>query len=176
MTMGLATALHCACIHGRYLDLIQFLAEQWPEAVKQIKREYRGGIPLMLLLHEGNTTVETVTFLINMWPESVKEKCLEYDETCLLTALKYQNIENVEIILLLIEQWPDAIRIPDKIGRLPLHWALVHGAPLAVLNLMVKTFPASVRVLDRTGHLPLHFALQCTGALDVTGYLEFIKL
>jgi len=138
--------LHCACANFRSLPYIPFLAEQWPEAVKIKTRSYSGGLPLQLALHHTKTSVETIAFLIDMWPESVKEKDLDNNETCLLKALKYPNHENVEVIFRLIEQWPDAVSIPDKIGNLPLHYALLHGAPLEVLNLMVKTFPESVRV------------------------------
>jgi len=142
------TALHYACYKHWPLPLIQFLIEQWPEAVKiRARHGYFDGLPLMVALHQENISVETVDLLIDMWPEAVKEKhMLNGEEICLLTELTAwrRGKINIEIMSLLIDRCPELVRIPDKHGELPFNWAWRCGASAVVLNLMMHTYPDSL--------------------------------
>ena len=44
--------------------------------------------------------------------------------------------------------------------HLPLHQAILHGAPLGVIFRLVELFPDSVRRADQQGQLPIHLALK----------------
>jgi len=170
------TALHYACEYCQSLSTIQFLAQQWPEAVR-IKA--KGEVPLIRALRSDRTSAEIVAFLIDMWPEAVKEKSSDDAdaETCLLIALKSKK--NFDFISLLIDQWPDALQIPDQQGNMPLQTALDCEAPLAVLNLMVKTFPDALQIPNEYGELPLQTAMRRPAAvldLLVKSYPESVRV
>ena len=43
-------------------------------------------------------------------------------------------------------------------GYLPLHVALVNGAPLAVIQVLLEAYPAGAKVATKHGVLPVHYA------------------
>jgi len=159
-----ATALHYACINSRSLPLIRFLAEQWPEAVKIKKKGYPAGLPLMLVLRERHTSVETVALLVDMWPQSVQEKNPDTNETCLSLAL-YYHPQDLEMISLLIDRWPDAVKIPDHIGELPLSLVWMRGRLSPVFNLKRLT----------NGMPPLHFLCKYSRTPKKPNQMKRIK-
>jgi hypothetical protein len=52
----------------------------------------------------------------------------------------------------------------DRLGRLPLHYALIHHASFEVVRALVYAYPNSARLKDRYGDLKLHTAVRrrCT--------------
>ncbi|KAL3942614.1 MAG: hypothetical protein SGBAC_003215 [Bacillariaceae sp.] len=45
-------------------------------------------------------------------------------------------------------------------SRVPLHAALIHGAPYTIVKRLVDLFPEGIRCTDDTGMLPLHLAIK----------------
>ena len=58
-----------------------------------------------------------------------------------------------------------------KWSQLPLHLAIVMGAPIDILRRLVDHFPASVRCTDDEQMLPLHLALRHVAPDEVVEYL-----
>lgn len=56
---------------------------------------------------------------------------------------------------------------PDANGRLPLHNALLRGAPLGSIKLLVQADVSTLRFPDRNGSLPLHNECECNGRPSV---------
>ena len=57
---------------------------------------------------------------------------------------------------------PSLIRQKDTEGRLPLHHAARHSAPLPVVRFLVRRFEAALLEKNGDVYLPLHFAAQHT--------------
>jgi hypothetical protein len=53
-----------------------------------------------------------------------------------------------------------------EIRRLPLHAAIAHGAPIAVVDLLVKSYDKAVKNPDSEGNYPLHLAFQTGASMD----------
>ena len=55
----------------------------------------------------------------------------------------------------------------QKVKQLPLHAAIAHLAPLAIVELITRLYPEAVRRPDNNGNLPLHLAFM-TNMKDVS--------
>jgi ankyrin repeat protein len=60
---------------------------------------------------------------------------------------------------------------PDANGRLPLHNALLRGAPLGSIKLLVQADVSTLQIRDSNGSLPLHNECKRSGRPDVCQYL-----
>lgn len=60
----------------------------------------------------------------------------------------------------MLQQYPGGARSTDKFGRVPLHYALAHGASLKVIESLLNVYPEACRVRDVKGWLPLHVICQ----------------
>ena len=82
-----------------------------------------------------------------------------------LCAQLYQIEENSAAAQ--VRTWV-AIPVEGKgeINRLPLHAAIVRGAPIRVLDLLVRSYAKSVKNPDSEGNYPLHLAFQTAATLD----------
>ena len=56
-------------------------------------------------------------------------------------------------------------------SQLPLHLALVCGAPFSVVRRLVEVYPAALRYADDRGLLPIHLALYHDASDDILAYL-----
>jgi ankyrin repeat protein len=60
--------------------------------------------------------------------------------------------------------------IQERITQLPLHAAIFHLAPLAIVQQLAYLYPYALRVPDNKGNLPLHIAFM-TNVKDVSSFL-----
>ena len=67
----------------------------------------------------------------------------------------------------------ESLKVMDRNGCLPLHYACRYGADTRVLIKMVASFPEAVKVQDRNGCIPLHVACR-RGALSVEGVKQLV--
>ena len=86
-------------------------------------------------------------------------------------VLAFTQDNMTEQVSLILKTCPEAVRVRDKEGFLPLHWACYHGAPLEVLRLMVETWPESVRDTISQDRLPLHLACRANASVDRIQFL-----
>mmetsp|Transcript_15285 Transcript_15285/g.34435 ORF Transcript_15285/g.34435 Transcript_15285/m.34435 type:complete len:761 (-) Transcript_15285:22-2304(-) len=94
--------------------------------------------------------------------DSVQQSGSIYDEFQLGLTLVTRNIENVNT---------DSLKVIDRNGCLPLHYACRYGTDPKVLVKTIGLFSEAVNVKDRNGCLPIHVACR-RGVLPV----ECIKL
>jgi hypothetical protein len=67
-----------------------------------------------------------------------------------------------KVINALLSIHPDAVKIPNKIGQLPLHVAAGFSKSLSVVAALLSAHPDSVKHADIFGRLPLHeAAMRC---------------
>jgi ankyrin repeat protein len=65
--------LQVACQYEAPLDVIKFLVEQWPDAVKETNQN--GFLPLHIAC-SNKAPLEVIQFLVEQWPDAVKEASL----------------------------------------------------------------------------------------------------
>ena len=74
------------------------------------------------------------------------------------------------------EQVKAMVECKDENGKvvradLPIHLAIIKGAPLDIVGQLVDIYPKSLRIPDNQGMLPLHLALYHDSSNDVIAYL-----
>jgi len=170
-------ALHLACTNGLPPIIIQFLADQWPKAVRIMTPTK--DLPLHIACGIAKTSVETISHLIQMWPESLQVR--DWDAYLPLHVACCKNAQNTDMIALLLAKGPQAVcEACPKTGHLPLHLACRVQATLAVLRLLVEAWPAAMFVQDKYLFLPLHYACRKINEISDTeetqSHLERVKL
>ena len=78
----------------------------------------------------------------------------------------------LEIAFFLLERWPEGVKVKNKYGMLPIHYACqIKTATLQHFQSLVEPYPEGVKVTTKNGRqLPLHIA--CFDAPpDVVQYL-----
>lgn len=64
------------------------------------------------------------------------------------------------MVQLLLDQYPEGAKTKDALGRLPLHYACSHGAPVEVVSALLDSFPGGAAIGDKNGWLALHVACR----------------
>eukprot|EP00590_Aulacoseira_subarctica_P009910 CAMPEP_0172417296 /NCGR_PEP_ID=MMETSP1064-20121228/3826_1 /TAXON_ID=202472 /ORGANISM="Aulacoseira subarctica , Strain CCAP 1002/5" /LENGTH=231 /DNA_ID=CAMNT_0013155547 /DNA_START=20 /DNA_END=715 /DNA_ORIENTATION=- len=72
------------------------------------------------------------------------------------------------------EQWH--FRFQDKSDKLrwkalPIHAAMIHGAPVTVIEALIRAYPKGIEEPDDQGLLPLHLAFRCSADNEVLSML-----
>ena len=66
-----------------------------------------------------------------------------------------------DLIMLNIQLFPDILKVKDKKGAVPLHWAVLNKKPnLEALDLLHEADATSAATMDCKGFLPLHWAVN----------------
>jgi ankyrin repeat protein len=158
--------LHFPCVNSAPLNVVQFLVEQWPEAVKVAEDEY-GLLPLHLACANA-ASLEVVQFLVEQSPEGTQATAMKGR---LPLHVACRNKAPLDVIQFLVEQWPDAVKTADANGRLPLHFACRNKAPLDVVQFLVAQWPEAIKRTALKGRLPLHVACRKEAPLNVVQFL-----
>lgn len=64
----------------------------------------------------------------------------------------------LHVIRIALKAFPHSTKVVDVAGRLPLHHAIMVGAPISVVELLVHQDPGSVLSPDQEGNTPLSYA------------------
>jgi ankyrin repeat protein len=178
--------LDVACLYGARLEVIQFLAEQYPAAVK-----IRGGynrshsncnvgrlrmpwsnrmtstfVHRRLPLHwacRGNASLEVIRYVLELEPDAIAAPglrgMLPLHEAC--RSNRRTESETLKVIHYLVSKYPNAVKITDmEWGYLPLHAALGRrpGKSPSVIEFLIKRYPKALTIENKNGQLPLHLA------------------
>ena len=119
-------ALHHACKDGYSLHLILFLIQAYPEST--IVQDNDGNTPLQYLKETASHIDKNgMSFLHH-------------------EAMHFSGL-NVEMLHVLFHANPEAIRLQDKSGLLPIHYAILNKASsLDALMALLKFYPESIAV------------------------------
>jgi ankyrin repeat protein len=159
--------LHYACRGKASLEVIRYLLELEPDAIKA------PGLRGMLPLHEAcrsNTrrseseTLKVIQYLVSKYPDAVKTTDMEWGFLPLHAALGRCPGRFPSVMEFLIKRYPKALTIETKTGQLPLHLACARETPVKVIQCMVKQYNASIVARDNKGKLPLEIACRCPHA------------
>jgi ankyrin repeat protein len=73
------------------------------------------------------------------------------------------RLDILRVVRVLVAAWPDALRVGDREGRRPLHYAALRGK-LALARFLAAAWPSGLHTGDNEGRLPLHlFVMHCWG-------------
>jgi ankyrin repeat protein len=159
--------LHYACRGKASMDVIRYLLELEPDAIKA------PGLRGMLPLHEAcrsNTrrseseTLKVIQYLVSKYPDAVRTADMEWGFLPLHAALGRCPGRFPSVMKFLIQRYPKALTIETKTGQLPLHLACARETPVEVIQCMVKQYNASIVARDNRGKLPLEIACRCPHA------------
>ncbi|KAG7370553.1 ankyrin repeat domain protein [Nitzschia inconspicua] len=122
------------------LGLIQLLIQVYPNGLRAVD-PHTGMIPLHLACHSCGKQVQ----------QSGSE---------LLSPAESMTSVMLQVIRIALKAFPHSTKVVDVAGRLPLHHAIMVGAPFPVVELLVNQDPGSVLSPDQNGNTPLSYALK----------------
>ena len=178
--------LHYACKYGNTHDVVTYIANLYPDAVKVPNN--RCHLPVHYAVRY--CTHDVVRHLVEMYPQCLFYRDSDDKTTLLHYACQFSRThgEARKIILYLISRGPGACRWQSVIG-LPIHHLFYgrqqqstvvtlehitrstarvtdYNIEASVIDALLEAYPESVEKVDRHGLLPLHLA--CMGGCTAT--------
>lgn len=126
-------------------------------------------LPIHLALSQGDVPIELILALVNTYPESIRKTETGYRRTCLHIALKSFVCDT--IISYIIQLYPDACAQQDKLGRLPIHYAISNVHDISIIREILHVYPEAVKSWDNLGWTPLHVACQTYSSPELINML-----
>jgi ankyrin repeat protein len=190
-SLGGTTPLHDATWFNAPLDVIEYLIEKRPEALRV--RRYGRNLPLHLALL-GECGPDVIHRLVGWWPASAEEPtpcgCLplhlavqrmQGSRTTTVRWMQERTTSSItsapcerDVLVQLIRAFPKALRKRGRGGQLPLHRLLscTDGVTLQALTALVEAYPEALAVRDDQGLLPIDVAAKSKSLrLEVLQYL-----
>lgn len=120
------------------VGLVRLLVSSYPEGLRQADDEISGSLPLHLICDSFRRHRERNG---NVGLGSGEDH-------------RFFVSERLKVLRLLLAEHPLATRIVDRNGRLPLHKAILVGAPFEAIRLLVCRDPKAIAFPDRDGRTP----------------------
>ena len=156
------------------LEVLQILLNHDQGAVRT-PDEY-GNLPLHKVIGMCDTSVvDAVRLVFDAYPQAVYvQNNLGKTPLDFAEEFGYSNdyvyFDELSFQLLFVVQ-ARQVRIPHRMGQLPLHSAVQNdNVSLGTVKLMVEANPDSIRHADRRGMIPLHIACQ-VGNIEIVKFL-----
>ncbi len=142
--------LHCACRARAEVDMMIWLGEKYPDALRTCTTDTMD-TPLHCYLSSSTTTTTTVlhtTTSETNWhnndddlPTSHRSSSSSSSSPPLLQLLPEFSLSTIEY---LVQQNPVATHQTNRSGWLPLHLAAMHDAPIDILFYLTRHYPESL--------------------------------
>jgi hypothetical protein len=127
--------LHCACIYGGPIDLIEKLIQLHPEGIKMIDPT-DSSTPLSLACF-ANCSIEIIQLILRMYPDAI-EIVNVYGQAPLHVAI-LSKVSH-EVVKLLVEEANHLVLLKDNDGLNALDYAkIVYGEDHTVYRFLLKT-------------------------------------
>jgi len=159
-------ALHIACYNENILaagiEIVQFLVEMCPEAIK-VKNRF-GFLPIHKALCAAHTCeqLSVIKYLLQLFPDSIVAQNVD-GCTAFHLLVSQGNLHSREFVQFFLQFNPEVVKIPDHYGQLPLHKAMTlkqSKVSAEVMKDLIAAFPLSASWKDSRGMLPLHWFLS----------------
>jgi len=159
-------ALHLACDANVLLQIIQYLVQNGPRALKS---KGLHGFPLHHACH-SSADLSTINFLIQAWPDALKtpnqSAALPLHEACHYCG-KHANVSawltycRALSLVAASNQPSSLLPLSNNADSQPL------PPPVMLLKTLVQAFPDAVCIDDEEGYLPLHNLCCNEAALQI---------
>ena len=163
--------LHLACRNGNMtLEVVQFIFNKWPEAMRTRDR-YDGWLPVHELCInqklDGIVALEILQFMLGIDPALVRER----NDLGYLPIHLAPGEMSIAFCKVLIDTYPESLRI-DIDGSLPIHEACRYDTrydTTELIQYLLEIYPESINARDLKGRLPIHYAAMNgrTGTIEL---------
>ena len=155
-------AFTLACAYGVDLEVIKWLYNKAPEAVKW--KDPRNNLPLHAVTTQG-TCLRTVKFLYQSYPAALMCK---NENGCTPLHFAFWKSSLAIVKFLLGESKADAVQMEDNYKDTPLHYAFLNDKHEEVPEFVATKYPDFLKKpRSSDGRLPLHVA--CRNATSIVG-------
>jgi ankyrin repeat protein len=148
--------LHIACSSGMNIDNIEYLLDEYPEAI--CTPDNNGRLPFHAACTRSSTSIEVLELLAAAFPEALRT----FDKQGAVPLhIALQRKLPSDIILFLIDKEVGAVRTREASTLMyPLHIAARAGADPIVLDEIAAIYPQAIDTVDSKGNTIFHVA--CT--------------
>ena len=115
-------------------------------------------LPIHLALSDPKVPIEVIRSLIEAYPESIFKVETGYCRNCIHIALR--GLVPETLISYIIQLFPEACKVQDRLGRLPLHYAIYNGHSISLIHELLNVYPQAIKSYDNLWWSPLHVACQ----------------
>ena len=123
------------------IDLVELIVSSYPEGLTETDDEsISGSLPLHMICD---------SFRRHRHKQLVDSREEDY---------RVFVSERLQVLQIMLSAHPDATHVVDNRGRLPLHRAVLVGAPLEAIQLLVYRCPRAISLSDREGMIPFQLA------------------
>ena len=149
------SALHVVCTNNAPLDVVQRVFSANSDAI--CWDDDGGWTPLHYACHHG-IDEEVLQFLVSKNPDGTKDTDLKgRNPLHFAVGNQGKGLFRSSIFNSLADN--GAVKVADKKGMCPLHYACAYGASLETLEILIRAHPKALELADVKGFLPLHYAL-----------------
>lgn len=155
--------LHCACSSYRaHLEVIQFLVEQYPAAVRQ------RDLILQLPLHFAASRRDNIVgqYMIEQYSAATHEVDAEGNlplhNACNVEHGRPSERSTIDTLRLFLDEYPEGVNVVNDAGMLPLHLACSHpfGDNFERICLLLDVDPWTVLQPNGDGKTPLQLSFD----------------
>jgi len=126
--------LHCACRSRAEKDILLWISEKYPEALRTCTTDTMDS-PLHCYLSSSTITTVSNTTTSTM---TMQDDAVACPSSLLLPLYSFSTVQY------LVKEYPAAIRSVNRSGWLPIHLAVMHDAPLDILFYLARNNPESL--------------------------------
>jgi hypothetical protein len=149
------TPLHYACYHNAGIQVVEYLVQKFPEAVRVTN--YSHQTPVHMACMSDQISIPVVELLLEHYPTAAQladqDGYTPFHLACLHGA-------KTELLQLLIQTSPSVIRMNTRALQKALHVTCLHAPITETVELLLRRDPACVRATDEFFQTPLHCAVQ----------------
>jgi hypothetical protein len=161
------TPLHYACYHNAGFDVVEFLMQKFPEAVRVTNYAHRTCLHMACM--SDTICRATLMALLDRYPTAAQ---LADQDGYTPFHLACWHGASMELLLLLIQTSPSVVRMSTRSLQKPLHVASLHAPVIATVLLLLQRDPTSARATDEYFNTALHCA--ATGMLASVEVLQVL--
>ncbi len=155
------TALHVYSMNLVNEDILKYLIQQYPEALK-LPNKF-GFLPIHKAAMCKHCDGDTLKALIDANPAGLLVKNRE-GSTPLHLAIAGRQPQ-LQTVGMLLRTQPKAAKVKDRHGRVPMHLLAAGYVPpesekadrMRIFDLLLEAFPDACKIADIDGNLPLHY-------------------
>jgi hypothetical protein len=157
--LGGRLPLHISIIKGAPVDIIQYLCQAQPQALKEL--DFDGNLPVH---HAASYSSPALKFVIEAHPEAchVSNRKDRFPLHLLCASTCVDSETAVQDMQVCYQAYPRAIQVADRYGRLPLHLTCQTYPCWETLEFLIQEYPTALFTKDKSRHTPYVLLERCS--------------